>query len=62
MNSKKIPKAKKLNKDEVIESLRKEIIRKNNEIEKLKTENQLLLKVSIKNAKRKIEESNNSTN
>jgi len=57
MSEKKvIPKKKPLSKDEVIAILREEIIKKDNELERLKRENVLLLNVTYKNAKRKLEE------
>ena len=51
----KIPKKKPLKKDEIIKILKEEILRKDKEIEKLKTENKLLMNVTYKNAKRRIE-------
>ena len=52
----KIPKKKPITKDEIIKILKEEIIRKDKEIEKLREENNLLLNVTYKNTKRKIEE------
>ena len=52
----KVPKKKPLSKDEVIKMLREELVRKDEEIERLRNENYLLLNVTYKNAKRKVEE------
>ena len=52
----KIPNKKPLKKDEIIKILQEEIIRKDKEIERLETENKLLLNVTYKNAKRRAEE------
>ena len=53
----KIPKKKPLSKDKVISMLREELVRKDEEIERLRKENYLLLNVTYKNAKRKVDES-----
>ena len=55
----KIPTKKPLKKDEIIAILKEEIVRKDKEIEKLRKENQLLMNVTYKNAKRKMEEKEN---
>lgn len=55
----KIPKKKPLKKEEIIEMLKEEIVRKDKEIEKLREENQLLLNVTYKKAKLKLEEKEN---
>ncbi|MCC7574159.1 hypothetical protein KO361_01045 [Candidatus Woesearchaeota archaeon] len=52
----KVPKEKPLSKDAVIKLLREEIVRKDGEIERLRKENSLLLNVTYKNAKRRVEE------
>ena len=52
----KIPKKKPLKKDEIITILKEEIKRKDKEIEKLRKENELLLNVTYKNTKKKLEE------
>lgn len=51
----KIPKKKPLKKDEIIKMLREELVKRDEEIEKLRRENKLLLDVTYKNAKRKME-------
>lgn len=50
-----VPKTKALKKDEIINILKEEILRKDKEIEKLKAENKILLNVTYKNTKRMIE-------
>ena len=57
----KIPKKKPLKKDEIIEILKEEIVRKDKEIERLEAENKLLLNVTYKNAKRRAEESDDGS-
>lgn len=57
IKEKKIPKPKKLSDKKVIEILREEIKRKDNIISKLREENELLLKVSMKNAKKELKNS-----
>lgn len=52
----KIPQKKALKKEKIIEMLKEELVRKDKEIEKLREENKLLLNVTYKNTKRKIEE------
>lgn len=56
----KIPQKKTLKKEKIIEMLKEELVRKDKEIEKLKEENKLLLNITYKRAKTKIEE-NEST-
>lgn len=57
MSVKKISKKpnEKLN-NKIIETLRKELKRKDKEIERLKEEKEILFRVSLKNTKRKLEE------
>jgi len=57
MSVKKISKKpnEKLN-NKIIETLRKELKRKDEEIERLKEEKEILFRVSLKNTKRKLEE------
>jgi len=57
MSTKKILKKpnEKLN-NKIIETLRNELKRKDEEIERLKEEKEILFRVSLKNTKRKIEE------
>lgn len=52
----KIPKKKPLKKEKIIEILKEELIRKDKEIEKLREENKLLMNVTYKQTKRKLEE------
>lgn len=52
----KVPKKKPLSKDEIIGMLREELVRKDDEIERLRNENRVLLDVTYKRAKRKLEE------
>ncbi len=52
----KIPKKTPLKKDEIIKILREEIVKRDEEIEQLRRENKLLLNVTYKNAKRKMED------
>jgi len=52
---KKIPKKKAIKKDDIIKILRDEIVKKDKEIERLREENRLLMNVTYKNAKRKLE-------
>ncbi|MCF7872248.1 hypothetical protein K9L97_04400 [Candidatus Woesearchaeota archaeon] len=47
-----------LSKDEIIETLRAELKRKDLLLDRLKEENGILLKTSIRNAKRRLEEKN----
>lgn len=54
-----IPSPKKISNKKIIEILREEIKRKDDIILKLREENELLLKLSIKNAKKRIAESEN---
>lgn len=54
--TKKIPVVRKISKDKIISTLRKELKRKDDEIERLKEEKELLFQVSIKNAKKRLEE------
>lgn len=55
-DEKKIPKPKKISDKKVIEILREELKRKDETITRLRQENELLLKVSMKNAKKKMDE------
>jgi hypothetical protein len=55
----KVPKKKPLSKDEIISMLREELVRKDVEIERLRNENRVLLDVTYKRAKRKIDEEMN---
>jgi len=52
-----IPKPKKISDKKIVEMLRLELKRKDSEIQKLKEENELLLKLSVKNAKHKLKDS-----
>ena len=54
--TKKIPSVKKISKDKIIETLHEELRKKDLEITDLKRENELLFKLSLKNAKSKLEE------
>ncbi|MCF7866572.1 hypothetical protein K9M18_04030 [Candidatus Woesearchaeota archaeon] len=56
MTEHKIPEVKEKSKDEIIEVLREELRKKDKQISRLKEENQLLLKASIRKAKRELEE------
>ena len=54
--TKKIPEVKEKPKEEIIEVLRKELKKKDDQIVRLKEENALLLKASIRRAKKELEE------
>ncbi len=58
MKKKKAVKKKpgKLSKDKVIEALHEQLRKKDEEIKRLEAEKELLFKVSIKNAKKRLEE------
>jgi len=56
MGKEVILKKKAIAKNDIIKILREEILKKDKELERLMRENQLLLNVTYKNAKRKLEE------
>jgi len=53
--TKKIPKVKKLSKDKIIEALQNQLKQKDKELSELRRENEILFKLSLKNAKEKLE-------
>ena len=55
-STKKIPVVKPIDAKKQVEILREVIMKKDEEIQKLKTENALLLNLSIKNTKKRLEE------
>lgn len=54
-------KTEKSSNEKIIETLRNELKRKDEEIERLKEEKEILFRVSLKNTKRKLEEQKNNS-
>ncbi len=56
MKKKVVKRAKKVSKDKVIEALHEQLRKKDEEIKRLEAEKELLFRISVKHAKRRLEE------